>query len=110
MSTDNIKELEFYKKLFGVGDVATRAYTSLVKVLEQQVDYLKEFDLKASIAKDKADQTYARATEIFESMPGIVLQIKKLKDELGIEYIEKEERIIPVTPQSIAKLQNGSHV
>ena len=29
------KELEHYKKLYGVGDIATRAYATAIKILEQ---------------------------------------------------------------------------
>lgn len=100
-------ELLHYKKLFGVGDIATRAYISIVKVLEQQVSYLDDFDLKASIGKvAKDDPIYARAIEMWEEMPDMVLKMKKLKDELGIEYVEKEKVILPVSPQRIAQLKS----
>lgn len=100
-----LAENEHYKKLFGVGDIATRAYQAVVKVLEQQVLYLDKFKLDESIVKvAKDDPVYARAMEIWNGLPDMVLKMKKLKDELGIEYVEKGEVILPVSPQSIARL------
>lgn len=102
------EELAHYKKLFGIGDIATRAYISVVKVLEQQVDYLQSFNVKDSISKAaKDDPVYARAIEMWEEMPEMVLKMKKLKDELGIEYIEKEDVILPISPQRIAQLKSS---
>jgi|ERR1700743_387821 len=105
------EELDHYKKILGVGDIATRAYIAVVKVLEQQVDYLKDFNIKDTITKAaKDDPTYARSIEMWEELPEMVLKMKKLKDELGIEYVEKEEVIMPISPQTIAKLTNGGRV
>lgn len=102
------QELNHYKKLFGVGDIATRAYIAIVKVLEQQVEYLQGFNISESISKAaKNDPIYARAIEMWEEMPDMVLKMKKLKDELGIEYFEKEDAILPISPQRIAQLKSS---
>lgn len=100
------EELDHYKKMYATGDVATRAYVSLVKVLEQHIDILNGFDVKGNIEKNKDQLFYERAQKIFKEMPEIVLSLKEMKDKLGIEYVEKVKRIVPVTPQSIAKLGN----
>lgn len=96
------KELEHYKKIFGTDDIATRGYRSVVKMLEQQIDVLNDFSIKTNI--DQSDKKYDRATKIFNEMPAMILQLKDLKDKLGIEYVEKETKIVATTPQSIAKL------
>lgn len=104
-----INELDHYKKLFGVGDVATRAYTAVVKVLEQHIEHLNGFSVKNNIDKiEKDSPTYKRTMEIYESMPEMILKLYKLKNELSIEYIEKEEKVVAMTPQSIAKLSSPS--
>lgn len=95
-------ELNHYKQLLGVGDVATRGYAVIVKQLEQQITFLDGFDLKTSIGEAKKETPiYERAQEIFKDMPKIILSMKELKDKLGIEYVEKVERMTATTPQSI---------
>lgn len=97
-----IKELEHYKKIFGTNDIASRGYRAVVKMLEQQIEALNNFDLKSNI--DQADKKYDRALKMFNEMPDMILALKDLKDKLGIEYVEKEIRVTATTPQSIAKL------
>jgi hypothetical protein len=66
---------------------------------------LKEFKLKENIGKAvKDDPVYERSQKIFREMPEVILSLKELKDKLGIEYVEKIERKVATTPQSIAKL------
>lgn len=95
-------ELEHYKKLFGTNDIASRGYRSVVKMLEQQIEVLNEFNIKTNI--DQTDKKYDRVSKIFNEMPDMILALKDLKDKLGIEYVEKELRVSATTPQSIAKL------
>ena len=98
------KELEHYKKIFGTGDVATRSYRTLVKILEQQIDFLDDFTIKSKISSDEKKDTvvYKNAKDLWEAMADTVLKLNKLKLELGIEYVEKEEEFKPVTAKSIA--------
>lgn len=101
------KQLEHYKKILGAGDIATRSYISAVKILEQQVDFLNNFNIKENISKaTKDDATYSRASDMWEKMPKMISELHKLKNELGIEYVEKEEELIPVSPQNIGRLIN----
>ena len=101
------KLLEHYKKILGAGDIATRSYISAVKILEQQVDFLNNFNIKENISKaTKDDATYSRASDMWEKMPKMISELHKLKNELGIEYVEKEEELIPVSPQNIGRLIN----
>ena len=96
-------ELEHYKKILGVGDIATRAYTSVVKILEQQVAFLEDFKIKEKIVTStKDDPVYERGIKIYEGLPDNILKLNKLKAELGVEYVEKEEVYIPVSAKAIA--------
>ena len=97
------KELDHYKDMFGVNDVATKGYRAAVKMLKQQIDVLNDFDIKDNI--DKGDKKYDRALKMFNEMPGMIMELKELKDKLGIEYVEKVERMTATTPQSIGLLK-----
>ena len=102
--TDKLRaELEHYKAVFGVGDVATRAYIQMVKMLEAQVEIMKDFTLKDQIAADKTNLMYDRVNKIFENMSDNVIKLKDLKDKLGIQYIEKTEKVALSNPQTIGK-------
>lgn len=104
MSDKDYKELEHYRTIFGTGDIATRAYKSCVKIVEQQVEYLNEFKIKEKISSaTKDDASYTRAEDMWENLPDMISKLHKLKNELGIEYVEREEQIMPVSPQSIGK-------
>lgn len=97
------KELEHYKKIFGTNDIASRGYRAVVKMLEQQIEVLNEFEIKKNI--DQGDKKYDRALKMFNEMPDMILALKDLKDKLGIEYVEKVERMTATTPQSIGLLK-----
>lgn len=98
------QELEYYKKLFGTADVATRAYISVVKMLEQHIEHLSQFKLIEHIKNKDADSPqYKRTMEIYESMPDMISKLHKLKVELNIEYVEEIKQESPITPESIAK-------
>lgn len=100
------KELEHYKKIFGVGDIATRGYKTAVKILEQQIEFLDGFKIKDKITQAaKDDPLYARAKDMWEGLPKGILELHKLKNELNIEYVEKEDEIIPISAKSIANGQ-----
>lgn len=97
------KELEHYKKIFGTNDIASRGYRAVVKMLDQQIEVLNDFSIKTNI--DQSDKKYDRAIKMFNEMPDMILALKDLKDKLGIEYVEKVERITATTPQSIGLLK-----
>lgn len=98
------KEIEHYKQVLGIGDIATRSYRTAVKILEQQVEFLDGFKIREKISSaNKDDATYGRACDMWEKLPKLISELHKLKNELGIEYVEKEEEFLPVSPQSIGK-------
>lgn len=107
--TNEQKELAHYRKIFGLGDLATRAYASVVKIMEQQVKILDTVNLQTIVNSDEKKDTiqYKNAKEIWEGMPDMVLKLNKLKSELGIEYIEKSEEYQPISAKQIA---DGNHV
>ncbi len=98
------KELEHLRKILGLGDVATRGYKTMVSILEQQIEFLDDFKLKSKIiSEEKADTiTYKNAKELWENLPSTIMSLHKLKNELGIEYVEKEDVLRPINSKSIA--------
>lgn len=102
--SDVQKEVDHYRKIFGVGDIATRGYITMVKILEQQIGFLNEFNIKSKISSAEKEDTivYKNAKELWEGMSDTILSLNKLKNELGIEYLEKEEELRPVSAKSIA--------
>jgi hypothetical protein len=101
-------ELAHYKKIFGTGDIATRSYIAMVKILEQQVNFLNSYDIKNNITSDekKDTVTYKNAKDLWEGMPDTVLKLNKMKNELGIIYVEKEEEIQSINAKAIANGQD----
>lgn len=108
MTDKDYKELEHLRKIFGVGDIATRSYKTVVKILEQQVDYLNTIQIKDLIISDEAAKKteYKNAKDLWEGMTDMILKLNKVKNELGIEYVEKEEELMPISPQSAGLLRN----
>ncbi len=102
------KELEYYKKLFGIGqyDPATNGYMVLVNQLRQKNEFLSDFKINEKIGNAvKDDPVYARATDLIDGLPKMISSLNSLKLELGIEYDETEgiERKGATTPQSLVK-------
>ena len=100
------KELEYYKKVFGVAeyDPASNGYMVLVEQLRQRNDFLKEFKIKDKIGNAvKDDPVYARAIDLIDSLPKMISSVHGLKLELGVEYDESEgqEKQKAVSPQSM---------
>lgn len=103
MEDKDYKELHHLRKIYGLDDVATRAYKAVVKVLGQQVDFLENFNIKDKItAASKEDPVYERGIKIYENMPDNVIKLNELKFKLGIEYIEKEIIDRPISAKAIA--------
>jgi hypothetical protein len=104
---DRIKELESkvndYEK-----DPRKEAYYTYKLILDQQVTFLKNFKIKDEIAKTvKEDATYARAKDMWKELPDMIREMGVLSTELKIDDSKNnEEKLVPVTPQSIAKGQN----
>jgi|CXWK01.1.fsa_nt_gi hypothetical protein len=94
------KKLEYYEK-----DPEKRAYFSLVRIVNQQVDYLNGFDIKNNIAgKASEDATFARTQGIWEKLPSMITSLNDLKTVLKIKRQDEEEEFKRqrTTPESVA--------
>jgi hypothetical protein len=102
------KELEFYKKKFSVAehDVAVDGYLAYVNIVQQMVEFIKDFKIKANIDGKKSDNAmYERTEKIWNELPSMISSMNKLKTELGIEYNPEEgkARQMAIRPELIAK-------
>lgn len=100
------KELDYYKKLFGIGkyNPATNGYMVLVNQLRQRNEFLDGFKINDKIGNAvKDDPVYARATDLIDSLPKMISSVNSLKLELGIEFNENDgvERPKASSPQSM---------
>jgi hypothetical protein len=102
------KELEYYKKKFSVGgyDIAIDGYLSYVNLVKQQVEFIKDFEIKAHIDGKKAETVlYERAISMGEGLPDMISKMNRLKIELNIPFDENEgkPKLTATSPQNIGK-------
>lgn len=93
-------KLEMYEK-----DPEKRAYFALVRIVNQQVDYLNEFNIKTNISgKASEDATFARTQGIWEKLPSMITSLNDLKSVLKIKKSEEEIEVRSqrTTPESVA--------
>lgn len=96
---------EEYERRMGIGDndPAKEAYLVLVKVLRQQTEYLKDFQLKNHIGgKPSEDGTFVRSQSLWEKLPDMITKVNSLKMELKMEGEEKKNVYKPITAKTIA--------
>ena len=96
------KKLALYEK-----DATYRGFYALNRIVNQQVDFLNQFDLKHEIGQSpRDDKVYDRAKGIWESFKTLVADLKSLKSDLNIDDEDEEkERIIKnkiTTPEYMA--------
>jgi len=83
------KELEHYKKKLSLAehDVAIGGYMAYVNLVRQQVDFIKDFQVKEHIDGKKSETVlYERAISMGESLPKMITSMNNLKLELEIEF------------------------
>ena len=100
------KELTYYKKKFSLAeqDVAVSGYMAYVNIVRQQVDYIKDFDLKGNIEGKKSENAmYERSEAIWKNLPDMISSMNRLKIELNIPFDENEgkPKLGATTPQSL---------
>lgn len=100
------KELEFYKKKLSLAehDIAVDGYMAYVNIVRQQVDHVKEFNIKTNIDGKKSENAmYERTEAMWKNLPDMILSLNRLKDELSIPFNDEEgkEKVKPVSPQSM---------
>lgn len=80
-----------YEKMFGIGeyDPVKDAYVVYIKMLNQQVSFLNEFNIKSSIGElDKENPKYKRAMDMIDNLPKIMTTVNDLK---GILKLTKDD-------------------
>lgn len=92
---EKIKELEkklsFYEK-----DPQKRGYFSLVRIVNQQIDYLNAFNIKEKIGgKPSEDGTFVRTKDIWENLPKMISSLTDLKQQLKISKEDEADDGIP---------------
>jgi len=95
-------KLALYEK-----DPEKRAYFALVRIVNQQVDYLNSFNIKSNIGgKASEDATFARTQGIWEKLPSMITSLNDLKTVLRIKKEDafEEARITGTTPESISNV------
>lgn len=100
------KELEFYKKKLSLAehDIALDGYMAYVNIVKQQVEYIKDFNIKNNIDGKKSESAmYDRSEAMWKNLPDMITKMNNLKDELQIEFDDKEgqPKVKAVSPQSI---------
>jgi hypothetical protein len=101
------KELEHYKQKFSIAehDVAVSGYLAYVNIVRQQVDYVKDFNIKSNIEGKKSENAmYERTEAIWKNLPDMISSMNRLKTELGITFNpdEGKPKMTATSPQSIA--------
>jgi len=94
-----------------IKDPSKRGYYALCKVLNQQIEYLEEFDLKNEIGQNpKDDKVYDRVKGIWEGMKTMIMDCRHLKQELKVTNEEEEREVkktYRTTPESMADAIGG---
>lgn len=103
------KELEYYKKKFSVGeqDLAIDGYLSYVTLVRQQVEFIRNFNIKSNIEGKKTETVlYDRAMSMGEGLPDMISKMNRLKIELNIPFDENagKPKQGATTPQSLSKV------
>lgn len=84
-----------------------RGFYSMQKILNQQADFLNEFDLNKEIKLySKDDKLYDRASDLWEKMPANISKLTALKSDLNITGSEDKDiksRGIPLIEQFAEK-------
>lgn len=115
MSDINYKDrCEMYEKILGVGqyDPVKNAFLVYVKMLNQQIEFLNEFNIKSHIGdSDKESPKYKRAMDMIEALPKMITSVSDLRGTLkltkdDIAIIQGDKNIFSkiTTPESIANV------
>ena len=99
-------ENEYFKKKLAIGeyDLAYKGYLSFVKIVEQQVLFLDDFNLKSNIDGKKAETViYERAESLWSNLPKMISSLNALKAELKIEFDPNDgkQKVGAISPQNI---------
>lgn len=108
-----VQELEekiaHYERVLRLGesDLAHRGYLAFSKIVEQQVEFLDDFNIKSNIDGKKTETVmYERAESLWTKLPNNISALNALRAELKIEYDAEagKPKIGAASPQSISSL------
>jgi hypothetical protein len=105
---------DMYEKLLGVGqyDPVKNAFLVYVKMLNQQIEFLNDFNIKTHIGdSDKESPKYKRAMDMIDALPKMITSVSDLRSTLkltkdDIAVIQGDKNIFSkiTTPESIANV------
>ena len=108
-----VQELEakvsHYEKILKLAehDLAHKGYVTFCKIIQQQVEFLDDFNIKSNIDGKKTETVmYERAESMWEKLPKNISALNALRVELKIEYDEEagKPKTVAASPQSIANM------
>lgn len=113
MAIDYKERCEQYERFLGINghDPVNNAFFVFVKMLNQQTEYLSNFDLKSHITKadSKDEPQYKRAMDMIDGLPKMITAVNDLRSVLKLsrEDIEGIDKVKPLfsritTPENIA--------
>lgn len=92
---------------FFENDPSKRGYFALVRIVNQQIDYLNEFVIKKNVGgKASEDATFARTKDMWENLPKMISSLSDLKIQLQIVDTDdkgKRSGYSRTTPEAIAE-------
>jgi hypothetical protein len=81
------EKLTFFEK-----DASKRGYFALVRIVNQQIDYLNSFVIKSNVGgKASEDATFARTKDMWENLPKMISALSDLKSQLRITSDDEKE-------------------
>ena len=93
------KRLAYYEK-----DAAFGGFFTLNRIVNQQREYLNTFVINSYIAAEEKDKqiAYKNAKDLWESLPDMITQLNKLRIDLKLDDLGKEEeKLIPFSPENM---------
>lgn len=103
---------EHYEKILGIGkyDPVKTAFLIYIKMLNQQIDFLNDFQIKNHIGDtDKDSPKYKRAMEMVDGLPKMITSVNDLRstlkltsDDMALTASDKSLMNRITTPESIA--------
>lgn len=103
---DISKRLEELEKKLGIGgfDPVKEGYKVMVKLLNQQNEYLDGISIKKLIVSDdkSLSDEYKRAKDLWEKLPDMIKNVKNLREELSVEPKEEKKVDKPISAKDIA--------
>lgn len=99
-----------YEKRMGIGDFdpAKEGYFVYVGILNQQIEYLRDFKIKSRISSEEKSEMaeYKNAKDLWENLPDMITKVDTLKVALKMEGEQKKSTFKPISPLTVAEGSN----